>query len=124
MIYLNAILMRNLDSEMLHGNAETLVLALLAEYEGYGYQIRKDLAARSDQYFRFAFGRLYPLLKTLEMRGLARARWVKVGASRRRRHYAITKKGLAVLAERKQKWLQFSSAMDRVLSNRGLQQSR
>ncbi|SRR6266508_2568080 len=109
--------MKNLDSEMLHGNAETLVLALLAEEEGYGYQIRKDLAARSDHYFRFAFGRLYPLLKTLEMRGLARARWVKVGVVRRRRHYVITRKGLLVLAERKRKWRRFSSAMNSVLSD-------
>jgi len=103
---------------MLHGNAETLVLALLAQGEGYGYQIRKDLAARSEQYFQFAFGRLYPLLKALEHRGLARARWVKKGSTRRRRHYVITSKGLAALAERKRKWRQFSKAMETVLSGR------
>jgi PadR family transcriptional regulator PadR len=109
--------MRNIDHEMLHGNAETLVLALLAEGEGYGYQIRKDLAARSDQYFQFAFGRLYPLLSALERRGLAKARWVKVGRARRRKHYVITAKGLTALAERKRKWHQFSEAMERVLSS-------
>jgi len=51
---------------MLHGNAETLGLALLAEDEQYGYQIRKDLATRSHHYFQFAFGRPYPLLAALE----------------------------------------------------------
>lgn len=51
---------------MLHGNAETLVLALLAEDEQYGYQLRKELATRSHHYFQFAFGRLYPLLAAME----------------------------------------------------------
>ena len=33
---------RNVQREMLRGNWETLVLALLARGEGYGYQIRED----------------------------------------------------------------------------------
>jgi PadR family transcriptional regulator PadR len=110
--------MRNLNHELLHGNAETLVLALLAEGEGYGYQIRKDLAARSDQYFQFAFGRLYPLLRELETRGLAKARWVKKGSVRRRKHYVITRKGVAALNDRKAMWKEFSKAMNQVLDDR------
>jgi PadR family transcriptional regulator PadR len=104
-----------LERKMLHGNAETLVLALLAEDEQYGYQMRKDLATRSHHYFQFAFGRLYPLLAALERRGLVRARWVKAGESRQRKHYEITTKGLAELRERKLRWRQFREAMDRVL---------
>jgi PadR family transcriptional regulator PadR len=107
--------MRNLDREMLHGNAETLVLALLAEDEGYGYQLRKDLATRSKHYFQFGYGRLYPLLRTLEDRGLARAKWVKAGRARQRKHYSITVKGLAELDERKRKWREFSKAMEGIL---------
>jgi DNA-binding PadR family transcriptional regulator len=81
----------------------------------YGYQLRKELEARSQQYFQFAFGRLYPLLAGLDRRGLVRARWVKAGKARQRRHYQITPKGLAELRERKQKWRQFRNAMDRLL---------
>ncbi len=109
--------MKDLDRELLHGNAETLVLALLAEDECYGYQIRKDLALRSHHYFQVAFGRLYPLLRGLEHRGLAKARWVKAGRVRERRHYQITTKGLSELRERKRKWRQFSEAMELVLSS-------
>lgn len=108
--------MRNLKHELLHGNAETLVLALLAEREGYGYKIRKDLAERSNQYFQVAFGRLYPLLRGLETRGLAKAQWVKKGSARRRKQYVITAKGLIALDNRKAKWKEFSKAMDTVLN--------
>jgi len=107
--------MGELDRKMLHGNTETLVLALLAEEEQYGYQMRKDLATRSHHYFQFAFGRLYPLLATLEQRGLVRAHWVKAGKSRQQKHYRLTAKGLTELRQRKQKWRQFRDAMDRVL---------
>jgi PadR family transcriptional regulator PadR len=110
--------MKTLDRELLHGNAETLVLALLAVDQSHGYQLRKELAARSHHYFQFAFGRLYPLLHGLERRGLVSAHWVKAGAARKRKQYAITAKGRAELHERIRKWQQFSTAMDLVLSTR------
>jgi DNA-binding PadR family transcriptional regulator len=62
-----------LNHELVRGNSETLVLAQLAKGESYGYQMRKDLAACSKHYFQFVFGSLYPLLRTLEKRRLARA---------------------------------------------------
>ena len=109
-------IMKSLDREMLHGHAETLLLALLANGEGYGYQLRKDLALRSKHYFQFSFGSLYPTLRTLEKCGLACARWVNARGVREHKQYVITAKGLKELAARKGKWRQFSSAMDRVLS--------
>ncbi len=108
--------MKSLDREMVRGRAETLVLALLAKGEGYGYQLRKDLARRSKHYFQFSFGSLYPTLRTLEKRGLARARWVKPRGARDRKSYVITAKGLKELEARKRNWRQFSNAVDRVLS--------
>ena len=111
--------MRNPDRELLHGNAETLVLALLAEGECYGYQIRKELALRSHHYFHFAFGSLYPLLRGLEHRRLVKTNWVKAGKVRERRHYRITAKGRTELRERQRKWRQFSEAMEFVLSSVG-----
>lgn len=117
-IYQTDIPMRNLDRELVHGNTETLVLALLATDEGYGYAMRRQLLLRSHHYFQLAFGRLYPLLRSLQQRGLAMARWVKVGKARERKHYTITARGRAELQERKRKWRQFSDAMERVLSGR------
>jgi len=110
--------MKSLDRELLHGNAETLVLALLAENESYGYRLRQELALRSHHYFRFSFGRLYPLLRGLEHRGMVKSRWGKAGRERERKHYEITAKGRTELAERIRKWQQFAAAMELVLSSR------
>jgi DNA-binding PadR family transcriptional regulator len=105
-----------LDRTMFHGNAETLVLAILADRDCHGYELRKELAARSDEYFQFAFGRLYPLLQSLERRGLVRVRLTKSRFKRDCREYALTGKGATALRDRKLKWRQFSAAMNQVLS--------
>ena len=111
-------IMNTLDGEMLYGNAATLVLWLIAEKECHGYQIRKELARRSHDYFQFGFGRLYPLLRRLEQRGLVKGRWVRGDRVRERKDYQITTKGRAALRERQAKWRRFADAMDLVLSSR------
>ena len=108
--------MKYLDREMLHGNAETLVLAILAKKECHGYRLRYTLAERSRNQFQLGYGRLYPLLRSMAERGLVTPRVVKSGKVRERKHYVITAKGLAELAERKRRWKQFAAAMNRVLA--------
>lgn len=103
------------NRELVHGNAETLVLAVLAGKECHGYQIRKELARGSHDYFQFTFGSLYPLLRRLEGRGLVKARWVRVGRVRERKNYQITPKGRAALRDDERRWHQFCRAMALVL---------
>ena len=108
--------MKNPDGQLLHGNAETLVLSLIAENESYGYQIRKRLAVRSHRYFQFGFGRLYPILHGLEQRRLVTARWGEAGRIRQRKNYRITPTGRDALQQRKDRWRQFARAMELVLN--------
>jgi PadR family transcriptional regulator, regulatory protein PadR len=102
-----------LERTMLHGNAETLALALLARKSQHGYQLHKELASRSHDYFQFAFGGLNPLLAAMEKRRPVTSSLENTG--RARRTFTINAQGLAELRLRKQKWQQFSAAMDRVL---------
>jgi DNA-binding PadR family transcriptional regulator len=107
----------NRETEMLKGNAATLVLALLAEGERHGYQIRQELADRSHQAVQISFGTLYPLLESMERRKLVRSAWVKAGKVRERRRYAITSRGLSELNDRRDQWERFVTAMTRILSS-------
>ena len=52
--------------EMLKGSTETLLLSLLKNQPMYGYQIIKELEKKSQGYFRFREGTLYPALHRLE----------------------------------------------------------
>lgn len=48
------------QQELLKGNTETLLLALLELEPMYGYRIVKEIEQRSRGYFAFKEGTLYP----------------------------------------------------------------
>jgi DNA-binding PadR family transcriptional regulator len=103
------------DRELLKGNTATVVLAILAEGELHGYQIAKEMRARSDDALQLGQGVLYPILHRLEDRGLIRGEWEQSTGTPSRKRYAITKAGLAELKAKRSEWAAFSRAMERVL---------
>jgi DNA-binding PadR family transcriptional regulator len=54
-------------------------------------------------------------LHRLEQAGLLSSRWVTADSGRRRRVYALTRRGDRALADRRAVWLQFSDAIGRLL---------
>jgi len=81
----------------------------------YGYQIIKELEARSQGYFRLKEGTLYPALHRLEKAGLIIGRWQALPSSRQRRYYHITPKGRSILVERRGQWQDFLAAMNLII---------
>jgi PadR family transcriptional regulator PadR len=107
---------QNYDSDLLRGNTDALLLALINEHgRTYGYQLIKDIQVRSQGFFRFRDGTVYPALRKLENEGLIRGEWMRLPNGQERRYYAITDKGREFLAERLRMWQSFASAMELVL---------
>lgn len=98
-------------SDWLLGNIEPLLLYLINEQPMYGYQIIKELEKRSEGYFSFKEGTLYPVLHRLEKEGLIRGEWRVLESGRQRKYYNITDKGLEVLEERRGQWPKFFAAV-------------
>ena len=103
------------QQEMLKGNTESVLLALLELEPMYGYQIVKEVGQRSSGYFDFKEGTLYPALHRLERAGLVDGRWQDTPNSARRRYYQITAKGRQALVDRLQEWQRFSHAMNSIM---------
>ena len=103
------------QQEMLKGNTETLLLALLENEAMYGYQIVKEVDHRSSGYFAFKEGTLYPALHRLERANLIEGRWEDTPNNVRRRYYLITAKGQEALSDRLSEWHQFSIAMNSIM---------
>jgi PadR family transcriptional regulator, regulatory protein PadR len=101
--------------DLLKGSSNSLLLSLLDGKTMYGYQIVKELEARSQGYFKFKEGTLYPALHRLEKSGLISSQWELLANGRQRRNYNITAKGRAVLAQEKTQWLDFFNAISLVL---------
>ncbi len=103
------------QQEMLRGNTDTLLLALLENEAMYGYQIVKEVNQRSSGYFAFKEGTLYPALHRLEKANLVEGRWEDTPNNVRRRYYIITAKGQEALCDRLSEWRQFTSAMNSIM---------
>ena len=108
------------QQELLKGNTDTLLLALLQKEPMYGYQIVKEVNQRSSGYFAFKEGTLYPALHRLERANLIEGRWADTPTpapykAGRRRYYFITDRGRQELKARQQEWQRFSRAMDSVM---------
>jgi PadR family transcriptional regulator PadR len=101
--------------ELVKNNTESLLLFLIGQQPMYGYQIIKELDNRSQGYFQFKEGTLYPALHRLEKTGLIEGRWQESTEGRRRRYYYITEKGLKLLVRRKSEWMDFLKAMNLIM---------
>jgi PadR family transcriptional regulator len=101
--------------ELLKGNTDTLLLSLLQQQPMYGYQIIKELERRSQGYFKFKEGTLYPALHRMEATGLIKGSWERLSSGRERRYYHLTEKGLQLLEEKIAEWRGFSGAVSLVM---------
>ena len=96
------------------GSTETLLLSLLTSEAMYGYQLVKEMDRRSQGYFRFKEGTLYPALHRLEASGLVEGKWETAANGQNRRYYYMTSKGRVWLASMLEEWHLFASAVNRV----------
>ena len=105
----------NYGRELLKGSTDSLLLCLINNQPMYGYQIIKEIEKKSNGYFQFKEGTLYPALHRLEKEGLIRGKWQKLPNGQERRYYHIQEKGQMVLNERMTTWRDFSKAVNMIM---------
>lgn len=104
----------NVDKSLISGSTTMLLLKLLAEKDMYGYEMIEVLRERSENVFELKVGTLYPLLHSLEAKGLLNA-YEKEAGNKVRKYYSITKHGRKILDEKKSEWEIYSRAVANVL---------
>ena len=101
--------------DMRTGSTAVMILRLLKDQPMYGYQMVKELQARSDGYFEMEQGTLYPALHRLERDGLVRSEWQVVEEGPSRKYYHLTDAGHAALTDGASRWRDFSRGLLKVL---------
>ena len=104
----------NVDKSLISGSTTMLLLKLLAEKDMYGYEMIEVLRERSENVFELKAGTLYPLLHSLEAKGLLNA-YEKEAGNKVRKYYSITTHGRKILDEKKDEWELYSKAVASVL---------
>ena len=104
---------RSID-EAKKGSAELVILAIVEREPHHGYEIARLIEQRTQGDLKFTLASLYSTLYRLEDRGWIRARWVEKSGQRRRCYYRITDPGRKVLAEQREDWKRFVTALAEV----------
>ena len=103
-----------MDSRLLNGTVEILVLEVVAQGPSYGYEITQTVLSRSAGSFELKEGSLYPALHRLERQKLLDSYWTEHDG-RRRKYYKLTAAGRKALAARRQEWQSFATGVNGVL---------
>jgi len=113
------------DGEMVKGYSEMIVLALIRRLGAvHGYALRAEMRDLSFQAFHLSWGRLYPLLRSLEKRRLLTSRIHPAGEVRTQRRFSITRAGEEHLQHLIHQWEAFSTALNAVILQQGSRKQR
>ena len=104
-----------MDKNLLGGSTVLMLLSLLSEGDRYGYDIIRELAARSENVFQMREGSLYPVLHRMEGAGLVKSYRKEAENGKSRKYYSITAGGIKRLAEEKRQWQEFTTAVNKVV---------
>src|SRR5262245_24247335 len=104
----------SVSPQIKRGSAELAVLAVLAGGPLHGYEIGKRIREHTDGVIAFDVAALYPVLYSMETRGLVEAYWEEAPNGRRRRCYRLTGDGRRRLQPLRREWRAFFHALNRL----------
>ena len=90
-----------MDSRLLWGMVDMLILDVISRGPSYGYQIAQTVMSQSKGYFELKEGSLYPALHRLERQSMLTSFWENTQEGRRRKFYKLTPAGLDAIRKHK-----------------------
>ena len=109
--------MRNIDSDLIRGNIDTIILKTMLEEDKYGLDIIKEVEQRSSGTYELKQPTLYSCLKRLENQELITSYWLDSDIGGRRHYYKLTEKGREFYNKKQEEWAKSKFIIDNLLSN-------
>ena len=106
-----------LQSEMVHGTLDMLILQTLVLGAAHGQTIAHAIERGSDDLLQVEHGSLYPALQRLRNRGWIAAFWGTSDNNRKARYYRLTLEGKRQLAVQTSRWEQVVRAIGLILNS-------
>ena len=104
-----------LESEMLQGTLDMLVLRTLLLGPAHGHTIAHAIERRSEDVLQIEHGSLYPALHRLEERRWIASFWGTSENNRKAKYYRLTPAGRKRLTAQTTRWEQLVRAIGRIL---------
>jgi transcriptional regulator len=104
-----------LQSEMLQGTLDMLILKTLVLGPAHGYTIAHSIEQGSDEVLQVEHGSLYPALHRLQKRGWIASFWGTSENNRKAKYYRLTPEGRSQLAAQSSRWEEVVRAIGRIM---------
>src|SRR5690349_7300986 len=104
-----------LQSEMVQGTLDMLILQTLVLGPAHGQTIAHAIERGSEEVLQVEHGSLYPALHRLEDRGWIASFWGTSENNRRARYYRLTQAGRKQITEQTNRWDVLVQAINRIL---------
>ena len=105
-----------LQSEMLQGTLDMLVLKTLVLGPAHGYTIAHSIEQGSEEVLQIEHGSLYPALHRLQNRGWIASFWGTSENNRKAKYYRLTPEGKKQLAAQSSRWDEVVRAIGRIMN--------
>lgn len=106
---------QKINSDLIRGHIDTIILNILRQGDNYGYEIIKTVSAKSDNQYELKEPSLYTSLKRLEKQGHIESYWGDESQGGRRKYYHITKSGKAAYEMASSEWLHAQKIITKLL---------
>lgn len=105
-----------LQSEMVQGTLDMLILKTLVLGPAHGQTIAHAIETGSDEVLQVEHGSLYPALHRLQNRGWIASFWGTSDNNRKARYYRLTPEGKKQLAAQTSRWDELVKAISRIMN--------
>lgn len=116
--------MQNIDSDLIRGNIDTIILKTMLNEDKYGLDIIKEVSEKSSGTYELKQPTLYSCLKRLENQELISSYWVDSDIGGKRHYYKLTDKGRDFYNKKQEEWAKSKFIIDNLLSNYNYEEYR
>lgn len=107
-----------INSDLIRGNIDTIILRSLSEGDKYGYEILKEIETKTQGEYILKQPTLYSCLKRLEQQGYISSFWGQVTMGGRRKYYRLTPEGKEYFEKVQADWEYSRALIDKLIAKR------
>lgn len=109
--------MQNINSDLIRGNIDTIILKTMLNGDMYGLDIIREVQNKSNGTYELKQPTLYSCLKRLENQELISSYWLDSDIGGKRHYYKLTEKGRNVIKSKQNEWSKSKLLIDNLLGD-------
>ena len=115
--------MAGIDSDLIRGHIDTIILKSLYDGDKYGLEIIQEIEEKSNGSYELKQPTLYSCLKRLEGQGLISSYWEDSEIGGKRHYYTLTDLGKETYKNNQEEWLRSREIIDGLIYNNTKEES-